>query len=93
MAYRVKKLWENYPRSAFRQLMNILGTHDTARILTALSEGSLGEKETRDRHGIALLVWALMPGIPCIYYGDELGYVGGKEPHNRGCYDWDTQAF
>ena len=91
MAYRVKKLWENYPRSAFRQLMNILGTHDTARILTALSEGSLGEKETRDRHGIALLVWALMPGIPCIYYGDELGYVGGKEPHNRGCYDWDKR--
>lgn len=25
----------------------------------------------------------MMPGIPCIYYGDEAGLTGGKDPDNR----------
>jgi len=86
MAKCVNKLWENYPRNAFGNLMNILSTHDTPRIMTALGEGSFGDEETRSRHMVALLVWAFMPGIPCIYYGDELGYMGGKEPYNRMCF-------
>ena len=80
------KLWENYPRRAFHHLMNILSTHDTERILTALEKNSENEDETRAKHRIALLIWAFMPGIPCIYYGDELGYKGGKEPENRRCF-------
>ena len=80
------KLWENYPRRAFQHLMNILSTHDTERILTVLEKSSKNEDEARLKHRIALLIWAFMPGIPCIYYGDEWGYKGGKEPENRRCF-------
>ena len=80
------KLWENYPRRAFQHLMNILSTHDTERILTLLEKASENPEETRGKHAVALLIWAFMPGIPCIYYGDEWGYQGGKEPENRRCF-------
>ena len=29
-----------------------------------------------------------MPGAPCIYYGDEVGVTGGKDPDNRRTYPW-----
>lgn len=80
------KLWENYPRRAFKHLMNILSTHDTKRILTVLEDASNNRIETLGKYRIALLIWAFMPGIPCIYYGDEWGYRGGKEPENRRCF-------
>ncbi|MBQ9931711.1 MAG: hypothetical protein IJO79_05095, partial [Firmicutes bacterium] len=67
-------------------LMNILGTHDTPRILTALSHNGSYE-EGRQRLFAALHLWAFLPGIPCIYYGDELGMTGGGEPFNRTCFE------
>jgi|GEM_PF-18715 len=91
MHRRVKKLWENYPRAAFNSLMNLLSTHDTPRILTALSEGSIDREEATAKLRVAILVWALMPGIPCIYYGDELGYEGEKEPFNRRCFSMELE--
>lgn len=56
--------------------MNNIGTHDTERILTMLD----GSVEAMDQ------AWGLMfmmPGIPCVYYGDEAGLTGGKDPDNR----------
>ncbi len=75
---QVEVLRENYPAPAFYSLMNILGTHDTPRILTVL--------EDRRLLFSALLIWAFLPGIPCVYYGDELGMEGGRDPDNRRCY-------
>jgi glycosidase len=34
-----------------------------------------------------LIIWAFLPGIPCIYYGDELGMQGAVDPFNRGCLE------
>lgn len=86
----VNGLWENYPGPAFSALMNILGTHDTRRIFTVLSENSRDEAFTRQRLFLALLIISFMPGIPCIYYGDEIGMKGGKDPFNRMCFDPDN---
>ena len=74
----VESLWRHYPKTVFNGLMNILGTHDTERILTLLSQG-VTPAEGRQRLFLALLPWALMPGIPCIYYGDELGMEGDRK--------------
>jgi glycosidase len=30
-----------------------------------------------------------MPGAPCIYYGDEIGMEGGKDPDCRRTFPWD----
>ena len=32
-----------------------------------------------------------LPGIPCIYYGDEAGLEGYKDPFNRRCYPWGNE--
>ncbi len=82
----INSIWENYPKPAFQTLMNILGTHDTPRILTVLSENSKDEDYTRQRLFLAFLIISFMPGIPCIYYGDERGMKGGKDPFNRMCF-------
>lgn len=83
-------IWENYPIPAFHTLMNIMGTHDTPRILTVLSENSKDDDYTRQRLFLALLIISFMPGIPCIYYGDERGMKGGKDPFNRMCFLSDS---
>ncbi|HYE68949.1 MAG TPA: glycoside hydrolase family 13 protein [Anaerovoracaceae bacterium] len=82
----VNRLWENYPKPAFHTLMNIMGTHDTARILTMLGENSKDDDYTRQRLFLAQTIISFMPGIPCIYYGDEIGMKGGKDPFNRICF-------
>ncbi len=74
----IGELEKNYPETVFYGLMNILGTHDTERILSILGQRKLFA---------ALPTWALMPGIPCLYYGDENGMEGGKDPLNRGCFE------
>lgn len=67
---------ENYPADFYFNQLNNIGTHDTERILTMLN----GSVEALDQ------AWGLMfmmPGIPCVYYGDEAGLTGGKDPDNR----------
>jgi cyclomaltodextrinase / maltogenic alpha-amylase / neopullulanase len=59
-----------------------LGSHDTERILTALG-GNL------DKLKLAFLFQFAYPGAPAIYYGDEVGLEGGKDPECRGAFPWD----
>ncbi len=68
------------------QQFNLLGSHDTPRVLT-----HLGEDITRLRLAAALLL--TYPGVPCIYYGDEIGMVGAGDPDNRRCMIWDQSAW
>ena len=98
----------NYPKTALDLLMNILGTHDTARILTVLSDKEIPKtrEETaklelsfKDKHNafkllkMAVLLQFTLYGVPSIYYGDEIGLNGGKDPFNRTCYNWDYDEF
>lgn len=97
---------EKYPPQIVNCLMNILGTHDTARILTVLgcTEAPLNKEqkatfklnEEELKEGISLLKIAsllqfTLPGIPCIYYGDEVGIEGFEDPFNRACYPWGNE--
>ncbi len=84
---KINCLWEHYPKPAFQSMMNILGTHDTPRILSVLSDNSWGDEYSRQRLFLAMLILSFMPGIPSIYYGDEIGMRGGKDPLNRMCFD------
>lgn len=55
---------------------NLLGSHDTERLRTAVG-GSAA------RHKLAAAIQFFSPGVPCVYYGDEYGLEGGKEPASR----------
>ena len=103
----VVTICENYPKQSLDTLMNHIGTHDTARILTSLSDVRLDGlsrdaqskiRLTENRLNIAkkrlkaaAAIQFTLPGIPCIYYGDEVGMQGGKDPFNRGYFPWDKQ--
>ena len=39
---------------------------------------------------LAYLTLYFLPGCPSIYYGDEIGMQGMKDPFNRACFDWDN---
>ncbi len=97
---------EKYPLQSVHCLMNILGTHDTARILTVIGSSSVPESKSEMAvdtltaseltEGIMLLKIATLlqmtlPGIPCIYYGDEAGMQGWTDPFNRRCYPWGEE--
>ncbi len=45
----------------------------------------------RDRHRLAAFIQMTFPGVPSIYYGDEAGMEGYRDPFNRGCYPWGAE--
>lgn len=68
-------------RKLFGVQMNLFGSHDTARLLTLAGGNSCR----------AAVAWALLltlPGAISLYYGDEIGMEGGKDPDNRRCFPW-----
>ena len=103
----VLNVLENYPPQVIRILMNHIGTHDTERAITMLAgepaggHGRRWQAETHlsrarrktglERLRLAALMQFTLPGVPCIYYGDETGMEGYKDPFNRGPYPWDQQ--
>ena len=106
-AEMVETIAENYPPQCLNLLMNHIGTHDTERALTVLGgepAGSRGREwqaeqslspQQRDtglkRLKLAALIQYLLPGVPCVYYGDEAGLEGYRDPFNRGCFPWGQE--
>ena len=104
---RISDIVENYPPQSLHVAMNSLSTHDTERAITVLAGLSCQGKDRgwqshhhlnfeQYRHGVELLKAAMalqyfLPGLPCIYYGDEAGLQGYKDPFNRGCYPWGCE--
>ena len=101
----VMSIAENYPQDVVLCNMNLLGTHDTPRILTALIDdfdGSREEKSKRrlsrnqyataqERLLLASFIQYTLPGIPSLYYGDEAGLEGYRDPFNRRTYPWGRE--
>ena len=108
-AETVESICENYPPQCLRLLMNHIGTHDTERALTVLGGEPAGNRgrewqaaqhlspEQREiglkRLRLASLIQYLLPGVPCIYYGDEAGMEGYRDPFNRACYPWGHEGL
>lgn len=63
---------------------NLLDSHDTRRFLTMVN----GE---RPLLLLGLLLLISYPGVPCLYYGTEVGLEGGNDPDNRRCMIWHEE--
>lgn len=95
---RILSQMENYPSQTLYSLMNILGTHDTMRVKSLLGGmpedcgtarlSSGNEELATARLRLGAFLQMTFYGVPCIYYGDEVGMEGGKDPYNRGTYPW-----
>lgn len=68
------------------QQFNQLGSHDTPRILTIVG----GSRALAKLGAFMLMTY---PGIPCIYYGDEIGMEGAGDPDNRRTMIWDESRW
>ena len=108
LALVMESIMDHYPMRVVHALMNILGTHDTERIITALAGQKLGPDATREdkarismspeewARGVqrlkqAVVLQMTLPGVPCIYYGDEAGMEGYNDPFNRKCFPWGNE--
>ena len=78
---RLVDLRMRYKDGTNRNLLNLLGSHDTHRFLTEV-KGNAG----RFLGSYALLLF--LEGLPCLYYGDEMGLEGGYDPDSRRCFPW-----
>ena len=106
-ASRIMSIVENYPKEVLNVLMNHISTHDTMRAITALAGESCAYRDRywqsvhqldgeQYRKGVQLMKMAsaiqfTLPGVPSIYYGDEAGMQGYKDPFNRFCYPWGNE--
>ena len=101
----VMRIAENYPPQVMSCCMTLLGTHDTPRILTALVDDFSGDRQeasqrflsrsqyirSEERLLMAAFLQYTLPGSPSLYYGDEAGLEGHKDPFNRRTYPWGRE--
>jgi glycosidase len=97
-AARMLSQQEDYAPQVYSALMNLVDSHDTARALWDLTPGaaSTADKEQntanlaagKARLRLAALVQYTIPGMPTVYYGDEVGVTGGDDPDNRRTMPW-----
>ncbi|NLW78603.1 MAG: glycoside hydrolase family 13 protein [Ruminococcaceae bacterium] len=102
----VMTICEHYPAPALNACTVHLSSHDTIRAITALVgepiEGherawQSGRRLSPEQYHLGILRLQLgfvlqftLPGIPCVYYGDEIAMQGYADPFNRGYYDWSS---
>ncbi len=105
LLHTIRVLIDHYPKQTLDCLMNILGTHDTSRILTVLggiwcnNKDEMAEESANltpqnkqiaiEKLKMAAVLQYTLPGVPCIYYGDENGMEGHIDPFCRKCFDWE----
>jgi glycosidase len=101
----VLSIAENYPPQVLACNMNLLGTHDTSRILTALVDDYDGSREelarrklsrndydlAQERLQMASFLQYTLPGMPSLYYADETGMQGHKDPFCRRPFPWGRE--
>ncbi len=84
-AARLARVLSTYDPAINEVQLNLLGSHDTPRALTMMSNDSDGLR-------LATLVQMTVAGAPCVYYGDELGMAGEQDPFSRGAFPADPST-
>lgn len=102
----VSRILENYPKQSLDVLMNLIDSHDTVRALTRLSGAAAPDTKSaraefrldateyaraKKRLKSAALLQYTLPGVPCVFYGDEAGVQGFEDPCNRAAYPWGRE--
>ncbi|MBN1304005.1 MAG: alpha-glucosidase C-terminal domain-containing protein [Anaerolineales bacterium] len=86
LAGRINSLLTLYPHENTLGMYNPLGSHDTERIYTLLDQ-------SLEKVKLAFLFLFAYPGAPAIYYGDEIGLEGHKDPECRKAFHWDSTQW
>lgn len=101
----IYNIMENYPKHSLDTCFTLLDSHDTVRAINVFSEARVdGDKQRRrdyrltdseynrgkKRLILASAIQFFLPGVPCVYYGDEIGMQGFEDPINRRPFTWDN---
>ncbi len=82
-AAKIDHLLGLYPWPVQQTQLNLLDSHDTARLLTIAGGDAASVR-------LAALLMFTFPGAPCVYYGDEIGLPGALPDHwTRRTFPWD----
>ncbi len=82
----LRRIRDDYPVGVTHSMFNLLGSHDTERLRTIF-------KGDKARQMLAVALQFTYPGAPCVYYGDEIGLEGGKDPDDRRAMPWDRTTW
>ena len=104
---QIRSLQENYPVPFFYSLMNLMGSHDRARLHNLLVRKDYANLPNAERRGLTmdpeykqlaakrfekmLMLTVSLPGMPSLYYGDEAGMEGAADPFCRGTFPWGRE--
>lgn len=107
IARELTEIYASYPKFVSDSLMNILGTHDTERILTVLGGENKGDMPNCELAGIkmsdaarekavvllkmASVLQYTVYGVPSVFYGDEAGLEGYHDPFCRMPFPWGKE--
>lgn len=107
LSYVVKEQIDHYPKQVLDSLMNILSTHDTYRLISALGDINAYGKTKEEQEKIfltdslyekakllvklATVLQYTLCGVPSVYYGDEIGMQGYADPLNRRTFKWGEE--
>ncbi len=95
----LESIREDYPKEAWQVMLNLVGSHDTTRSITKY-DFPQWEEENREiapeasdsaiaKQALTAIFQMGYPGAPTIYYGDEVGQVGTKDPDSRRTFPWE----
>ncbi len=84
------RTWQGFmasiPWQIALQQFNLLDSHDTSRIRTLLKGNEALQR-------LAAIIQFTFPGVPCIYYGDEIGLSDAPGFGSRNCMEWDESKW
>lgn len=101
-ANRMLSMREDYANATYYTFMNLMDSHDTARVLWSMTPGKSNRQDKefnaanvalgKAREAIATTVQMTVPGTPTIYYGDEVSLTGAEDPDTRRPFPWQLNA-
>ena len=83
---RVNQVRMRYTRMANECMLNLLDSHDAPRFINLC-----GGDKRRLKNAAAFLFTYI--GMPCTYYGTEIGMTGENDPDDRKCFDWNRDNW
>jgi glycosidase len=96
---QLETIRENYPEEAWYAMLNLVDSHDTVRNITKIDNPTWEEENTANApeaseraiklQALTAIFQLSYPGAPTIYYGDEVGVTGTKDPDSRRTFPWE----
>jgi cyclomaltodextrinase / maltogenic alpha-amylase / neopullulanase len=85
-AQKLEELLAVHPQEITQAQLNLLGSHDTPRVMS-VTGGDLNSVK------LMTILQMTLPGAPCVYYGDEVGLAGERDPDCRRGMPWDESTW